>query len=124
MFSQGDVAAGRINRKDVAKILVDVLSLPGASGKTFEVITLAGYPPAATIGAALERLVPDTEGEPSPEKLAATYAAMQQLLPGEKQDSAGIALGQTYEQLDKDEAGPFGKRGSETLEGVRTQPSS
>jgi len=33
IFSQGDVAVGRINRMDVAKILVDVLSTPEATGR-------------------------------------------------------------------------------------------
>ena len=49
---------------------------------------------------------------------------MQQLLPGEKQDSANIALGQTYEQLDRDEEGRFGKRGEEQVERVTIKPSS
>jgi hypothetical protein len=49
---------------------------------------------------------------------------MQQLLPGEKQDSANIALGQTYEQLDKGEEGRFGKRGEERVERVAMKPSS
>lgn len=32
LFSQGDVAVGRINRKDVAKLLVDCLAAPAATG--------------------------------------------------------------------------------------------
>ena len=35
LFSQGDVAVGRINRQDVAKVLVDVLGTPEACDKTF-----------------------------------------------------------------------------------------
>jgi len=124
VFSQGDIAAGRTTRKDVAKVLVDVLAAPEATGKTFEFITLAGYPPARSLGPALSKLKLDSEGLPSMEAMAATYSAMQQLLPGEKQDSQGIALGQSYEQLDREEAGPFGKRGEETLDNVPTTPTS
>jgi uncharacterized protein YbjT (DUF2867 family) len=123
VFSQGDMAVGRINRKDVARILADALSTREASGKTFEAIALAGYPPADSIAPALERLKKDTEGLPSDEILDATYAAMQQLLPGEKQDSTKIALGQTYEQMDKNEEGRFGPRGAERVEEVTLQPS-
>ena len=124
VFSQGDVAVGRINRKDVACILVDVLSTREATGKTFEVIALAGYPPADTIAPAVNRLKMDTEGLPNEETLDATYIAMQQLLPGEKQDSANIALGQTYEQMDQNEQGRFGPRGAEKVEKVTLKPSS
>lgn len=123
VFSQGDIAVGRTTRKDVAKVLVDVLGTPEATGKTFELITLAGYPPAVSIGPALAKLKSDSEGLPSLDAMKATYSAMQQLLPGEKQDSVGIALGQSYEELDKDQAGPFGKRGEETLDGVPTRPT-
>jgi hypothetical protein len=124
VFSQGDVAVGRINRKDVASLLVDVLATPGATGKTFEVITLSGYPPANSIGPALERLKKDNEGLPNLETIAATYSAMQQLLPGEKQDSANIAMGQTYEQLDKNAEGRLGPRGEERVQEVAMKPSS
>ena len=40
------------------------------------------------------------------------YAVMQQLLPGEKQEAQLLAMGQTYEQLDKEEEGRLGKRGT------------
>ena len=120
IFSQGDIAVGRINREDVAKILVDCLSSPQATGKTFEAVTIAGsrgyYPPAPSIGPALGRLAPDADGGgrgPDEEVVRATYAIMQQLLPGERQDAAGLAMGQTYEQLDRDEAGRLGERGEE-----------
>ena len=33
IFSQGDVAVGRINRKDVSKILVDCVTESSATGK-------------------------------------------------------------------------------------------
>ena len=62
IFSQGDVAVGRINRKDVASVLVDVLSTQEALGKTFEVIGLAGYPPAGSIAPALSKLKKDSIG--------------------------------------------------------------
>eukprot|EP00579_Thalassiosira_antarctica_P005970 CAMPEP_0201877000 /NCGR_PEP_ID=MMETSP0902-20130614/8522_1 /ASSEMBLY_ACC=CAM_ASM_000551 /TAXON_ID=420261 /ORGANISM="Thalassiosira antarctica, Strain CCMP982" /LENGTH=411 /DNA_ID=CAMNT_0048404355 /DNA_START=52 /DNA_END=1287 /DNA_ORIENTATION=- len=120
IFSQGDVAVGRINRQDVAKILVDLLSTPEATGKTFEGVSIANsegyYPPAPSIGPALDRLALDSVNGgtgPSEEVVRATYAIMQQLLPGEKQDAAKLAMGQTYEQLDKDEDGRLGKRGTE-----------
>jgi len=125
VFSQGDIAVGRINRKDVATILVDILTTPEATGKTFEGVALAGYPPAVEgIGKALSRLQPDTAGIPSNEVLSASYNAMQQLLPGEKQDAAALAMGQTYEQLDKDEIGRLGKRGQENAEAAAPRPSS
>lgn len=124
ILSQGDVAAGRMHRKDVATLLVDVLSTPEATGKTFEAITLAGYAPANSIRTALARLTLDVEGEPSMQQLTATYAAMQQLLPGEKQDSSGLALGQTYEQLDKGQEGRFGPKGEERVREIATRPSS
>jgi hypothetical protein len=93
IFSQGDVAVGRICRKDVATVCVDVLSTPEACDKTFEVIGLAHYPPAVSIAPTLARLKTDREGLPSPEETAAIYAVMQQFLPGEKQDAAALAMG-------------------------------
>ena len=120
IFSQGDIAVGRINRQDVAKILVDLLSTPEATGKTFEAITIANsegyYPPATSIGPALDRLQLDSDNGgngPSEDVVRATYAVMQQLLPGEKQEANKLAMGQTYEQLDKDEQGRLGERGTE-----------
>lgn len=124
VFSQGDIAVGRINRKDVARILVDVITRPESTGKTFEVITLCGYPPAKDIGTALAKLMPDCEGIPSDDVLAATYSIMQQLLPGETQDAAALAMGQTYEQLDRDQVGRLGKRGEENAEAVAPKPTS
>lgn len=122
IFSQGDVAVGRINRQDVATILVDILSTPEATGKTFEGFSIADsegyYPPAASIGPALERLALDNDNGgkgPSEEVVRATYAIIQQLLPGEKQDAAQLAMGQTYEQLDKGETGRLGKKGEENV---------
>lgn len=118
VFSQGDVAVGRTNRRDVATILVDALTTPEATGKTFEAATIAGYAPAGSIRLALGRLVLDSANGgtgPSDEAVMATYALAQQLLPGEKQNAAKLAMGQTYEQLDRDEAGRLGNRGEERL---------
>lgn len=124
MFSQGDVAVGRINRLDVAKILVDCLATPEATGKTFEGIALAGYPPAKSIGPAVARLRPDSMGVPSNEVLMATYSAMQQLIPGETQKPEQLAMGQTYEQLDRGETGRLGERGEENAVAAAPKPTS
>lgn len=129
VLSQGDVAVGRINRKDVANLLVDVLAAPEATGKTFEAIGLAGYPKAESIGPALSRLFLDNDeddggGGLDPAFVAATYTTLQQLLPGEKQDSAALAMGQSYEQYDKGQDGRFGKRGTENAEALAPQPTA
>lgn len=131
IFSQGDVAVGRINRKDVAKILVDLLSTPEATGKTFEAFSIADsegyYPPASSINTALGRLQLDSETNgkgPSDEVVRATYAIMQQLLPGEKQAADQLAMGQTYEQLDKGETGRLGKKGEEDVDSAGLKPST
>ena len=47
--------------------------------------------------------------------LATTPFFLLLLLPGEKQDAAQLAMGQTYEQLDKNEVGRLGKRGEEVV---------
>mmetsp|Transcript_10392 Transcript_10392/g.28709 ORF Transcript_10392/g.28709 Transcript_10392/m.28709 type:complete len:416 (+) Transcript_10392:162-1409(+) len=131
IVSQGDVAVGRMNRRDVAALLVDLVGQPAAVGKTFEVVGLAGYPKgdAESLTAALERLQLDNNNNNgaeddvlSLEQVTATYATMQQLLPGETQDSAALAMGQTYEQLDQGETGRLGERGLEKVEeaGLRT----
>ena len=122
MFSQGDVAVGRINRKDVATVLVDVLSTPAACDKTFEVIALKGYPPARSLSTALERLKTDTE-ELTAEEVYTSYSLMQQFLPGESQDAASLAMGQTYEQLDNNETGRLGERGKEDAEAAAPKPT-
>lgn len=124
IFSQGDVAVGRINRKDVATILADCIDTPQATGKTFEAFSVEGYPPASSISDAVGRLRPDSDGPISIETLSATYSSMQQLLPGEKQDAAALAMGQTYEELDADKTGRLGVKGSENAEAVAPKPSS
>jgi uncharacterized protein YbjT (DUF2867 family) len=102
IFSQGDVAVGRTNVEDLASVLVDVLSEGGASGKTFEMFTLAGYPPARDgIGSALAKLALDGEGGAISEaEVTATYGVLQQMLPGEEQDATKLEMGRTYEQVD------------------------
>ena len=123
LISQGDVAVGRINRKDVATLLVDVLSASEATGKTFEVVGLASYEPPRNIGVLLEALKTDKEGLKE-EAVESTYQMMQQLLPGERQDSAALAMGQTYEQLDRGETGRLGERGKENAEEAAPKPTS
>ncbi|OEU18477.1 NAD(P)-binding protein [Fragilariopsis cylindrus CCMP1102] len=123
IFSQGDVAVGRINRNDVAKILCDVLSIPEACSKTFEVIGMAGYPAQTDIGPALSQLKLDTE-DLTESEVYATYLMAQQLLPGERQDAAALAMGQTYEQLDKGETGRLGERGKENAEAAAPKPTT
>lgn len=124
IFSQGDVAVGRINRKDVAKILVDCVFTKESVGKTFEAFSIEGYPPAEDISMALGRLRLDSEGPMSEDALAASYSAMQQLLPGEKQDPSQLAMGQTYEQLDKGETGRLGEKGEENAEAAAPKPTT
>ncbi len=123
LFSQGDVAVGRINRQDVAKVLCNVLTTPEACDKTFEVLALAGYPPARNIAPALERLKTDTEGL-TDAQLEINFALLQQLLPGEVQDAAQLAMGQTYEELDEGKTGRLGERGTEDAEAAAPKPTS
>jgi len=123
VFSQGDVAVGRINRNDVAKILCDVLSVPEACNKTFEVIGLAGYPAQRNIRPVLSRLKLDTE-DLSESEVEIMYTIAQQLLPGERQDAAALAMGQTYEQLDNGETGRLGERGKENAEAAAPKPTT
>lgn len=124
LFSQGDVAVGRINSKDVAKLLVDCLASTEATGKTFEVISIAGYQPAASVDASLASLRSDKDGLPPMDAILSTYTTLQQLLPGETQDSAALAMGQTYEQKDKNEEGRLGARGEEDARAAAPKPSS
>jgi hypothetical protein len=122
VFSQGDVAVGRINRKDVATVLVDVLSMEEACDKTFEVVGLAGYPPQRNIAPALARLKNDAQDLTEAE-VVASFSIMQQLIPGERQDPAALAMGQTYEQLDAGTTGRLGKRGQENAEAAAPKPT-
>lgn len=123
VLSQGDVAVGRVNRRDVATILVDAASRPEAAGKTFEVFTLRGYPPPSSPERAMARLTPDAEIDLD-DAARTNYALLQQMLPGEAQDSAALAMGQTYEQYDAGETGRLGERGREDAETAAPQPTS
>ena len=91
LVSQGDVAVGRINRKDVAKMLVDVLTTPQATGKTFEMVGLAGYPPPSSstgIGKLLETLKTDKQ-------------SIETFLGGEKKYQAVIKQFPEDEEMEK-----------------------
>lgn len=105
VLSQGDVAVGRTSRGDVAAVLAQLVDEPASCGKTFEMFTLKGYPPPRSLAPALCRLTPDRASEdPMPlteEAIAAQYAILQQLLPGEVQDPTALEMGRTYEQLDE-----------------------
>jgi uncharacterized protein YbjT (DUF2867 family) len=109
ILSQGDVAVGRTNGEDLADVLCSVLKEPDATGKTFEMFTLQGYPPAREgLGASLARLQPDassrdTRFDVTDAAAEATYVALQQLLPGEEQDATKLEMGRTYEQVDRGE---------------------
>ena len=56
--SQGDVAEGRITRSDLAEVCTQLLSLPEAHGKTFEVVAAPGGE-ASTLASAVAALSPD-----------------------------------------------------------------
>eukprot|EP00873_Tetraselmis_striata_P005761 jgi/Tetstr1/426025/TSEL_016371.t1 len=116
VLSQGDVAVGRVNRRDVADVLISAALSEEAKGKTFEVATLAGYaPPADRLETAFSRLFTDEEradagedtgfgsyGEDTPGEMAvrAQFNIMQQLLPGAIQDPTRLEMGRTYEEMD------------------------
>lgn len=87
-------------------------------------ISIAGYQPAASMNGALANLRSDKEGLPPLDAILSTYTTLQQLLPGETQDSAALAMGQTYEQLDKNEEGRLGARGEENAREAAPKPSS
>ncbi len=124
IFSQGDVAVGRINRRDVATILADCNVSPEVTGKTtFEAFSIQGYPQQApSIATAVGRFHLDSEGPIPLETLSATFSSMQQLLPGETQEAAALAMGQTYEELDAGKTGRLGKRGEENAEAAAPKP--
>ena len=100
LLSQGDVAVGRTNPLDLADVLVRALDEPAAAGKTFEMLTLAGYPAARSLTTALEGLSTDAEGPLAEAAVEATYRVLQQCLPGEEQDATKLEMGRTYEQVD------------------------
>jgi hypothetical protein len=105
---QGDVAVGRINREDVADVLTQMLFEPHASGKTLETIAIPGYPKPLSLDLQLSRLQADTtmaavDARTQEAVLDAQYALLQQLVPGETMQPNQLAMGQTYEQLDRGE---------------------
>ncbi|KAJ8599551.1 hypothetical protein CTAYLR_007116 [Chrysophaeum taylorii] len=118
VVSQGDLAVGRISRADVAAVLASLAVDVEASvvnGLTFEMFALAGYPAPASLDAQLARLRRDDRALESFETLDATYALLQQLVPGETLRPQDLAMGQTYEQLDAGETGRLGARGAENV---------
>eukprot|EP00960_Hanusia_phi_P025295 742826-Hanusia_phi.AAC.2 len=121
VFSQGDIAVGRINRQDVAQLLVQALLEEAARGKTFECVALPGYPAPKSLTLQLSRLKADGDASVSnPEVLDAQYALLQQLVPGETLQPNQLAMGQTYEQLDAGQVGRLGERGQERPTLART----
>jgi len=104
IFSQGDVAVGRMNANDLASVLVDMTNEPSATGKTFECFTVTGYPPPISLSPVLDRLErDDLINLDDDESLYTSYRLMQQLLPGENQDATRLEMGRTYEQVDSGE---------------------
>ena len=126
VLSQGDVAVGRVNRVDVAQLLAGLVFEPEAAGTTFETIALPGYPAPRDFGLQLSRLRRDADmaaADPAQQDavLDAQYALMQQLVPGETMQPNQLAMGQTYEQLDRGEQGRLGARGQELPPIVRSE---
>lgn len=113
LLSQGDVAVGRISRSDAAKLLVDCLYEASACGKTFEALALPGFPSPASLNDQFARLKKDIEPALDENGLFAVYSILQQIVPGTTMRPNELAMGQSYEQLDKGQAGRLGKRGSE-----------
>ena len=64
IVSQGDTAEGRISRADLADVCTQLLFLPEARGKTFEVVRApAGRAPS--LASAIAALEPDADAAPS-----------------------------------------------------------
>jgi uncharacterized protein YbjT (DUF2867 family) len=59
-LSQGDTGEGRLSRADLADVCAQVLAIPEARGKTFEVVAARGAE-ARPLGAAVAELKPDGE---------------------------------------------------------------
>ena len=63
--SQGDTAEGRISRSDLAEVCTQLLFLPEARGKTFEVVAApAGQ--ASSLASAVAALAPDADAASKP----------------------------------------------------------
>ena len=114
LLSQGDVAVGRVSRLDAAKLLSECLNEQNACGRTFEALTLPGFPYPSSLGDQLSRLKRDDEPGLDESALFATYSLMQQIVPGTTLRPNELAMGQTYEQLDRKETGRLGERGTES----------
>ena len=106
----------------MATVLVGVLEESQATGKTMEVLGLLGYPQPRSFTTQLSRLSNDPVvqgkkqdvGQTIPDEvLFASYALLQQMVPGEILAPNQLAMGQTYEQLDKGQQGRLGARGTE-----------
>lgn len=110
---QGDIAVGRISPADTASLLVDALLDGSSAMKTFESIALPGFPKPQSYTDQFTRLTEDGAPPPTEDALAAQYALLQQLVPGETLAPNRLAMGQTYEQLDKGVQGRLGARGKE-----------
>lgn len=108
ILSQGDIAVGRCNRVDIARLLVRLLGEPLSVSKTFECFTVPYYPEPLSYSDQLSRL--SVDGVSIDESsLALEYALLQQLVPGETLAPNKLAMGQTYEQLDKGQKGRLGE---------------
>jgi len=114
LLSQGDVAVGRICKPDAAKLLVDTLFEPAACGRTFEALALPGFESPSSLDDQLRRLKLDSEPPADEDALFAVYSLLQQIVPGETMRPNQLAMGQSYEQLDRGETGRLGERGSES----------
>ena len=77
-------------------MLVAALDATEARGKTFEMATLKGYAPPASFDDAFGALA----YTPSRRATQATYALVQQLLPGVEQDPTRLEMGRRYEEVD------------------------
>ena len=113
VLSQGDIAVGRTNRLDIAKFLIDCLFEKNAVGKTVECFTLPGYPSPQDYSNQFSRIRDDNSNQFTDEELFPLYNLLQQIVPGETLQPNKLAMGQTYEQLDKGEIGRLGERGTE-----------
>ena len=77
-------------------MLVAALDAADARGKTFEMATLKGYAPPSSFDDAFGALA----YTPSRRATQATYALVQQLLPGVEQDPTRLEMGRRYEEVD------------------------
>lgn len=81
VLSQGDVAVGRMCRVDAAAMLVATLFEKNAVGKTFECMSIAGYPQPRSFSEQFSRLLSDSSSPLDEKFVLSQYAVMQQLVP-------------------------------------------